>query len=194
MNLGQARDQGQRPTCLSFAISELHHSKIAIAELLSPESLHQLAGRRVGKPPSAALQIGEAVNSLATDGQTSELAWPYGSPSPVDPSAHYFKTKAFERPYDPTWINAQLTSGQPAVLVVDVDTTFYSYTAGEILAFNSAATIQARHAVALCGMRNEMSQYCFLVKNSWGSGWGDAGYAWLEESYILARNPTMLGM
>jgi hypothetical protein len=40
------------------------------------------------------------------------------------------------------------------------------------------------HAVALAGYRTLNGQRQFLVHNSWGTEWGDNGYAWLSEETV----------
>lgn len=55
---------------------------------------------------------------------------------------------------------------------------------------------ESYHAICICGFNNEHSYKdpatnietrCFslLFKNSWGTDWGDQGYAWLPEEYVL---------
>jgi C1A family cysteine protease len=40
------------------------------------------------------------------------------------------------------------------------------------------------HAMLLVGYDNDRQVY--IVRNSWGTGWGDAGYAYMPFSYIDA--------
>jgi hypothetical protein len=44
------------------------------------------------------------------------------------------------------------------------------------------------HAVALAGYRTTPLGLQFLVHNSWGSTWGDGGYAWISEAMIRAHS------
>jgi C1A family cysteine protease len=43
------------------------------------------------------------------------------------------------------------------------------------------------HAMLLVGYQPEQRR--FIIRNSWGSGWGDAGYGYMPEAYIL--NPGL---
>ena len=60
----------------------------------------------------------------------------------------------------------------PLVTTMDVYSDFYYYRQG-IYSYTSG-TYQGGHAVLLVGYDD--SAQCFLVKNSWGKGWGEAGY------------------
>lgn len=43
------------------------------------------------------------------------------------------------------------------------------------------------HAVVLAGYGDLDGTPHFLVRNSWGLGWGWAGHAWFPESYLTRR-------
>lgn len=42
------------------------------------------------------------------------------------------------------------------------------------------------HAVMIVGYNDHMN--CFIVRNSWGSSWGDHGYFYLPYSYVSNPN------
>ena len=55
----------------------------------------------------------------------------------------------------------------------------------------SSETLEGGHAVDLCGWDDNManpinksSKGAFLVRNSWGSGWGLSGYFWMSYDYV----------
>lgn len=54
-----------------------------------------------------------------------------------------------------------------------------------IIAFPSMQDVtEGGHAVMICGYDNDKN--AFLIKNSWGTGWGDEGYGWLSYDYVLS--------
>jgi len=66
---------------------------------------------------------------------------------------------------------ALVTSG-PLVTTMEVYSDFYSYKSG---VYNHVSgTYQGGHAILLVGYNNT-GQY-FIAKNTWGTGWGEAGY------------------
>lgn len=67
--------------------------------------------------------------------------------------------------------NALYTQG-PLVTTMDVYSDFYYYTSGVYT--HTSGSLLGGHAVLLVGY-DDAGQY-FIVKNSWGSGWGESGY------------------
>jgi hypothetical protein len=68
----------------------------------------------------------------------------------------------------------------PVMVRLDVDDAFYdaALTAGVLRAHNRMATYGG-HAVALVGYTSRR----FVVRNSWGTGWGDEGFAYATNAY-----------
>lgn len=192
IDLGAARDQGPRPTCLSFSLSDIHRSAIGFSELLSPESLHRLAAQRAKKHHNVGLTLQEAIEGLSHHGQTTEPAWPYNSKNATEPACTFHKAKAVYLPFDHMIIAAAIGAGKPISLIIDIDTAFFRYKGAEALDLVANTQIQGRHAVVICGLRTVGGGSEYLVKNSWGVGWGDLGHAWLTSGFVSARSPLLL--
>ncbi|WP_082553520.1 C1 family peptidase [Altererythrobacter sp. Root672] len=192
IDLGEARNQGPRPTCLSFSLSEIHRSAISLGELLSPESLHRRATQRARKPAEVGLTILEATESLAQDGQTTETAWPYNVDAPVQHACVYYQSNAVALSFSAKTVFDALKDGRPIILVIDVDIPFFSCNGVTPLVPLNGSQIQGRHAVVICGFRTSAGKAEYLIKNSWGGAWGEHGHAWLTTEYVLGRTPQLI--
>jgi hypothetical protein len=67
-----ARDQGTRPTCLAFAISDAHMFVAKRPGLLAPEYLHFHAARRAMVSLNAGVGLVSMREALQFDGQPLE--------------------------------------------------------------------------------------------------------------------------
>ena len=77
------------------------------------------------------------------------------------------------------WRNWLATKG-PILTRLDVDAAFMNATAtkGKLDVYDAANT-EGGHCVALVGYVNGR----FIVRNSWGEGWGDKGFAYAADAY-----------
>jgi C1A family cysteine protease len=82
--------------------------------------------------------------------------------------------------------NALFTYG-PLVTTMTVYTDFYYYSGG-IYSYTGGG-YQGGHAVTIVGY-NDSGQY-FIVKNSWGTGWGESGY--FKIAYSEISSPVQFG-
>jgi hypothetical protein len=61
---------------------------------------------------------------------------------------------------------------------VYVNSAFQAYTSGT---FNGCDDKSCNHAIELCGWDDSKGTYgAWLMKNSWGTGWGENGFMWIE--------------
>ena len=79
-----------------------------------------------------------------------------------------------------TW----LASHGPILAGLSVDASWDHATAthGNIDTFQPN-TVRGGHAVCIVGYR---ADHRFIVRNSWGTGWGDQGFGYVSEAYIQA--------
>jgi len=95
---------------------------------------------------------------------------------------------------DPTKIAqlvAALQSGFPAIFGVDASIdAFQNYDGNGVLSYNGT---NYDHAQYVCGVRvNAAGQYEFYEPNSWGTGWGAGGAAWVDQNSIANFTTNML--
>jgi hypothetical protein len=81
---------------------------------------------------------------------------------------------------DPARWRAWLQNNGPILTRLDVDDAFMGATAtkGKLDTYTAGAGLGG-HCVALVGYVNGR----FIVRNSWGTGWGDKGFAYAADSY-----------
>jgi len=82
-DFGPVRDQGPRPTCLAFAVSDTHAGLRNDWEALSCELAFFHALRRAERPPGVGATLPHMLDALKLDGQPVEEAWPYLTATPA---------------------------------------------------------------------------------------------------------------
>lgn len=90
-------------------------------------------------------------------------------------------------------IKVNLTAGLPSMFGFTVYSSIYGADKGKIPYPSSGDSIIGGHAIMAVGYDNgieiknadNQTTGAVLIRNSWGTGWGDAGYGWLPYNYIL---------
>lgn len=129
--------------------------------------------------------IGSASSYIQSTGLPLETCFPYKTNDPPDvpcslacstysTSTHRIGSYSYVTTTSPTVdaIKNALYNYGPLVTTFDVYSDFYYYNSG-VYRYTSG-TYQGGHAVLLVGY-DDLNQ-CFIVKNSWGTGWGEAGF------------------
>ncbi|RWB32216.1 MAG: peptidase C1 [Mesorhizobium sp.] len=191
---GDVRDQGVRPTCLAFAVSDCHAAVRNGWNPLSAEFVFYHAQRRAGLPPSQGALLLHILEAVRDDGQPPEASWPYLADLPADVShwgppvvqTRYFRN--FERgPGSFDEILANLLGGSPTVIVLYIGEAFFNPDGQGVVAGYLGEKDVTRHAVIAVGAGNAGGQRALLVRNSWGRFWGLNGHVWVTENYISQR-------
>lgn len=190
---GAARNQGSRPTCLAFAVSDAH-AAVRDATPLSCEYLFYKAQTRASRPFSKGALLGATLASLREDGQPEEGGWPYSRKPPADEASWvppadvgvcYGRDGWAHMPaFDD--IVTEVEAGNPYVLLLRMTDSFYYPAPGGIVCpvAGEIADPIVGHAVIAAGHGSEGGSRYLLIRNSWGEKWGVAGYGWVPESYI----------
>ena len=120
---------------------------------------------------------------LETNEAMTETDYPYTSGNGGWSTCEYNSSKgvtnvrsyAAVKTNDPDELKAALNN-QPVSVAIEADTlVFQFYTSGVITSSNCGTTLD--HAVLAVGYGTDSTgTEFFLVKNSWGTSWGDAGY------------------
>jgi len=201
----QIGDQGSTGSCVGWAVADsVLRWHFVRAGLLEPTE--QLSVRFIwmasketdeflSRPSSfleadgtslkAALEVARKYGAVLD----SELPFLAGSLSPLDPNLFY--ALAAERKIasyinlgrdTAAWRRWLATQG-PILARVEVDTSWMTATsrAGKLVS-HQPGPMYGGHAVAIVGYTSEH----FIVRNSWGTGWGDRGFAYATEAYLSA--------
>jgi len=190
-----ARDQGQRPTCIAFAISDGHAAERAPYVNLSTDYLYFYGLKCMpANHGDNGISLPAATAALMADGQPLETDWPY---SKVLPSAlskwsppsglKVMRAKIVSGPSTIDAVCSALDRGQPTILIFRSSERFHHAAADGFLPGRAKDGSLGLHAVVAAGHGVKVGTRHVLVRNSWGIGWGDQGYAWLAEDYLSPR-------
>jgi Papain family cysteine protease len=192
---GPPRDQGSRPTCLAFALSDTHAFERAPFDVLSAEHLFfHSAQRTPGWAADDAVTVDAGREALKLDGQCAESGWPYLAAIPAPPSQ--WKPPATARPVfkrssdvltpDMGHVVAALASGRPTIVTMLLGERFLMPVNGIVVPGAGDADVDY-HAVVAVGHGLLGGVRAILVRNSWGARWGIDGHAWVTEPYMQPR-------
>jgi hypothetical protein len=193
-NFGPAQDQGRRPTCLAFSLSDLNQFSHSSSAVFSAEYLYRSAAGTVPQwKPGDGLPIRAGVNAVGAPGQPEIIYCPYevDEPSETPPSVPVVPAPLFGSPIrtvasPKTSVCAALQNGRPIGLVVRLLTSFYQPVDGRI-AMNGHL-VDGLHALVATALGHDVvtKDEFVLVRNSWGASWGIGGCAWLPMAYVHA--------
>lgn len=192
---GTARNQGSRPTCVAFAVSDAHAAARGPFEFLSVEYLYYHSIRRTpGGHPDDGVTLSIALDALGGDGQCIETGWPYIESLPADLST--WKPPATADPVlmrDSEQIDASvgailnsLDIGVPAVFTLLISECFFDPIDGVVGPSPGDIDVDYHAVLAVGHGRDGLGRYV-LIRNSWGEDWGFAGHAWINTDYLEPR-------
>lgn len=190
--LPPVRDQGQRGTCLAFAVTAAHEMGRAegdpVEEDLSEEALYW-GCKVVDGQWRSGTRFASAAVAIGSSGQPLDAVWPYDPTRPEGAAYHpptlpnedWYKSGLATAALDLAAVRAALDGGRPVLLGVAVFDTLFSPTAeGRVEAPPATAPRRGRHAVLAVGYETG----ALLIRNSWGTTWALGGYAWLSDEYV----------
>jgi C1A family cysteine protease len=152
-----------------------------------------------------------AMGAMALFGVPPEKYWPYDiTKFDVEPSAFlYGLGQSFQavtyfrldppgtpRPDLLAKIKTNLGAGLPSIFGFTVyNSISQAQTTGRIPLPAPGEKVLGGHAVSVAGYQDDLviknatngaqTKGAFLIRNSWGTGWGELGYGWLPYDYVL---------
>lgn len=201
--IGPAKDQGRRGTCVAFAATAGHELVRGDGEELCVEFLHWAAKQRDALPIGAeGTTLAAAAAALGEVGQPPEHLWPYDDgrdplgPGYAPPPAASVAAAA-RRLLGGTVlavaagaVRVALDAGRAVLLGVRLfDAWFLPGPEGVIAMPSAGSRPYGGHAVLLVGYQDGEGEGggLFLVRNSWGTDWGEQGHGRLPYAYVDAH-------
>ena len=193
------RNQGSCGSCWAFATAASLESSTNIAEGTPGADLNlaeQILVSCSGAGSCSGGSISSASNYIRDTGLPVETVYPYTATNGTCPVSTNWKLSAYRidswsyvNTSSPT-VNAiknALTSYGPLVTTMAVYSDFFSYRTG--IYTYTTGSLAGHHAVQIVGY-DDVAQ-CFVVKNSWGTGWGEGGF--FRIAYSELNSPTQFG-
>ena len=192
--------QGSEGSCVSFAVGYYTRSAEQYnntsspgysysSNIFSPEYLFDLT--KSDSTSCSGSSVLNTYNFLQANGICTWQTVPYSSSNgcTLSPTASQtseaanFKISSYSyvTTADLAAMKQMLNLKHPLVVSFMVDSYFYN--AGPGFIWKSTSGIYyGRHAVAICGYDD--TKHAYKVINSWGIGWGDYGYSWIDYDYL----------
>lgn len=73
-----------------------------------------------------------------------------------------------------------LVAASPLAVLIYANSAFMSYKTGIFSCTTKTTASQINHAITLIGYDANGN---WLIKNSWGTGWGIGGFGWMKDTY-----------
>lgn len=202
-------DQGELGSCTANAIAgALEFDEIAQAEAaIMPSRLFIYYNERAMEgtvDSDAGAMIRDGIKSVATLGNCPESQWPYSDDAsihgpfrqkPTDAcytAALERKALAYQRlARSVPLMKACLAEGFPFVYGFTVFESFEEPEKwqGNVMPMPAAEeSVLGGHAVLAVGYDD--ARQVFIVRNSWGTGWGDAGYFYVPYLFMAHGDPV----
>jgi C1A family cysteine protease len=198
-------EQGQLGSCTSNAIAaaiEYDRKKQGLPDFV-PSRLFIYYNERVIEgtiSEDAGAELRDGIKSVVAQGVCAESDWPYDTsrfnvapPQQCYNDAHKDVVVKYQRLYQNLGdMRACLANGFPFVVGFSVYESFENEQVAQtgIVPIPSGnEQLLGGHAVLVAGYDNDRQS--FLVRNSWGPGWGEGGHCWMPFTYLTS--PTLAG-
>lgn len=207
----RVRDQGQLNASTAFAVTALmeYFERRAFGRHADYSELFLYRATRdlLGYKEDLGAELRTTLKSLQTFGVPAERLYPYSPEKHLETpppfcygfadayrTLKYFRLDDAEATGKEVLLNVRkcLAARMPSVFGLSIYSSFPLKDEGhEIQVPEPGEQFLGGHAMLAVGYDDERMigpyQGALLVRNSWGSGWGDRGYAWLPYHYVEQR-------
>jgi C1A family cysteine protease len=174
------KDQGDCGSCWAFGtigqLESMLHIYYGVTEDLSEQYLVSC------NPWGYGCDGGDTAHDMLMNGAVREVDFPYtASDSPARSGlkkyygeSNWFYVAGASTVPGNTAIKTAIYTYGPVSAAVYADDYFVAYTGG---VFSRNASGAVNHMIVLCGWDD--AKGAWLLRNSWGTGWGENGYMWI---------------
>lgn len=193
--LGAPRSQGpKRSTCLAFAASAAHEAALFdVHDFIDTCEEYLYWASKQHDVPGPGTTFPAVRDALAEEGQPLEEVWPYDRDRDdqdagyVPPAEAHTAEPRWAPPFaavpaTPTSVRSELDAGRAVVLGLPTWPALDVPVAGRLAVPAPGDLDGAHHAVTVVGYDERTAE--MLIRNSWGSSWGDNGAAWLPLRFL----------
>lgn len=194
-NFTRVKNQGELGSCTAFAMVSIYEyilkknskKEVDLSELFAYHSARKL---NVENPEEEGTSLYDVVIGMGECGICLENLHPYRTVDENEPSKEAYDdaatrkiTKALNVRGEVDDLKAAVAQGYPVAISLLIYDSFTTDTG-----FIHCPTEEERkgdgggHAMVICGYSDENK--VFIVRNSWGEGFGDKGYCYIPYSYI----------
>jgi C1A family cysteine protease len=193
-------DQGQLGSCVAHGVlgAVNYAEKYESNTVLSPSALFTYyVGREIEGtiPWDSGLYVRDGIKAVNSAGVADRWAWQYDiSRFTEKPPAHAYGSALAERAIEYArvtsldMVNVALQEKLPVVFGATVyDSIFYVGSDGIVPMPDPNDTPAGGHCMLIVGWRPQDNR--FIIRNSWGTGWGDEGFCYIDSAYLDPHNP-----
>jgi hypothetical protein len=155
---------------------------------LSVEDAFDRGKRRDPWPLQDCTSVDYVVRGISEDQHAIESAWPYGEPPYPGPPPPETLKDANRRPLAGTWSVGSVgdvldaVESRCAIMTLAFVPSAWERQDGVVDVGSEAA--QDAHAVLAVGSDVRNGEDVVIIKNSWGTDWGDGGYGYVTAGYL----------
>jgi len=182
------KDQGQCGSCWSFSSTGAVEgawaiSKGQLVDLAEQELVDCATGREYGSHGCNGGQMEGAFKYIIENGQCSLSSYPYTAKDGTCQKCNavaQMSSCSDVNPNDQVSLKGAVAQ-QPVSIAIEADTKYFqSYSSGILTSSDCGTNLD--HGVLIAGYGDDNGQKYWLVKNSWGTTWGDKGYVKIARS------------
>ncbi len=191
-------NQGSEGSCVAFAVSNARSIewfyKTGNKLSFSPE--HLFNNVKFGETCDVGTAMQTALEFIMLNGilPLSEMPYTSGTCQPTETElqkqmALNYKIEGFYKIYtsDRAAIKSMIDQNKPVIISIVVDNEFINAKAGFVWKTYSGNG-SLGHSVVICGYDDSKNAY--YIMNSWGLGWNNGGFGWIDYDLFVNRTGT----